>query len=180
MPRPGYRLAPRARAGYAPSCSSYGLGGRPCTEITTLRRPFEPTSKRRRGFPLASPTSSAATGSSASTPELTEKLGRDDPCPCGSGQRFSPVLSQHRPVRRHARELLRARPSPVAEHPPRLRWVRSIAAALPWNASTRAPGGSLAPRSLVDSNPSLSQPPSPTNGAAIISSPFSGGCSASA
>ncbi len=43
-------------------------GGRPCTAIVTPRRPFEPTSKRRRGFPLANPASSGATALLASTP----------------------------------------------------------------------------------------------------------------
>jgi hypothetical protein len=43
-------------------------GGKPCTATATPKRPFEPTSKRRRGFPLASPTLSAATASSALTP----------------------------------------------------------------------------------------------------------------
>ncbi|MCB1607000.1 MAG: SEC-C domain-containing protein [Xanthomonadales bacterium] len=28
--------------------------------------------------------------------ELIEKLGRKDPCPCGSGRRFQPLLSDHR------------------------------------------------------------------------------------
>jgi len=30
--------------------------------------------------------------------ELLEKLGRNDPCPCGSGRRFQGVLSGGRPV----------------------------------------------------------------------------------
>ena len=30
--------------------------------------------------------------------ELIEKLGRNDPCPCGSGRRFQGVLSQDAPV----------------------------------------------------------------------------------
>ena len=47
-------------------------GGRSCTATTILRHPFEPSGKRRRGFPLASPTSSAATGSSASTPNSSK------------------------------------------------------------------------------------------------------------
>jgi uncharacterized protein YecA (UPF0149 family) len=42
--------------------------------------------------------------------ELVEKLGRNDPCPCGSGRRFSPVLPQDRPLRRRTRRLLRPRP----------------------------------------------------------------------
>jgi hypothetical protein len=28
--------------------------------------------------------------------ELVEKLGRNDPCPCGSGRRFQGVLPDHR------------------------------------------------------------------------------------
>jgi hypothetical protein len=39
----------------------------PWTAIVTPGRPFEPASKRRRGFPLARPASSAATASLAST-----------------------------------------------------------------------------------------------------------------
>jgi hypothetical protein len=30
--------------------------------------------------------------------ELLEKLGRNDPCPCGSGRRFQAVLPFGRPV----------------------------------------------------------------------------------
>ncbi|MGR6915182.1 SEC-C metal-binding domain-containing protein [[Actinomadura] parvosata] len=40
-----------------------------------------------------------------------EKLGGNDPCPCGSGRRFPPLLPPHRPVRRHPRRLLRPRPA---------------------------------------------------------------------
>ncbi|WP_221760954.1 SEC-C metal-binding domain-containing protein [Kibdelosporangium aridum] len=39
--------------------------------------------------------------------ELVEKLGGKDPCPCGSGRRFPPVLPAERPVRRHDGPLLR-------------------------------------------------------------------------
>jgi uncharacterized protein YecA (UPF0149 family) len=31
--------------------------------------------------------------------ELIEKLGRNDPCPCGSGRRFPAVLPLRRPLR---------------------------------------------------------------------------------
>ncbi|MFC5824393.1 SEC-C metal-binding domain-containing protein [Nonomuraea insulae] len=41
---------------------------------------------------------------------MIEKLGGNDPCPCGSGRRFPPLLPLHRPVRRHPRPLLRPRP----------------------------------------------------------------------
>jgi uncharacterized protein YecA (UPF0149 family) len=30
--------------------------------------------------------------------ELIEKLGRDDPCPCGSGRRFPPLLPRRHTV----------------------------------------------------------------------------------
>ncbi|WP_271167650.1 SEC-C metal-binding domain-containing protein [Hansschlegelia plantiphila] len=32
--------------------------------------------------------------------ELVEKLGRNDPCPCGSGRRFQSLLPQKRRPRR--------------------------------------------------------------------------------
>jgi hypothetical protein len=65
-------------------------GGRPCTATAKPRRPFEPTSKRRRGFPLASPASSAATASSALTPSGWRSSGatisaRADPAAAFSG-----------------------------------------------------------------------------------------------
>ncbi|MFG1605652.1 SEC-C metal-binding domain-containing protein [Actinoplanes sp. NPDC049265] len=34
-------------------------------------------------------------------------MGRNDPCPCGSGRRFPPVLPVRRSFRRHQRPLLR-------------------------------------------------------------------------
>ncbi|MEZ5811673.1 MAG: SEC-C metal-binding domain-containing protein [Rhizobiaceae bacterium] len=30
--------------------------------------------------------------------ELVEKLGRNDPCPCGSGRRFQALLPEIRPL----------------------------------------------------------------------------------
>jgi hypothetical protein len=30
--------------------------------------------------------------------ELVEKLGRNDPCPCGSGARFQALLPEERPL----------------------------------------------------------------------------------
>ncbi|MGO9590695.1 MAG: SEC-C metal-binding domain-containing protein [Candidatus Acidiferrales bacterium] len=39
--------------------------------------------------------------------ELVEKLGRNDPCPCGSGRRFQEMLYGGRPLRRVAAESLR-------------------------------------------------------------------------
>jgi uncharacterized protein YecA (UPF0149 family) len=52
-------------------------------------------SKRRRGFP-----SETRVGRGVRVvhgdKELTEKLGRNDPCPCGSGLRFQTLLPRHR------------------------------------------------------------------------------------
>ncbi|WP_203833399.1 SEC-C metal-binding domain-containing protein [Actinoplanes regularis] len=39
--------------------------------------------------------------------ELIEKLGGKDPCPCGSGRRFPPVLPCEGQFRRHQWPLLR-------------------------------------------------------------------------
>jgi hypothetical protein len=52
---------------------------------------FERTSKRRRGFPSET---HVKRGVRVVGPgkELTEKLGRNDLCPCGSGRRFQEVL----------------------------------------------------------------------------------------
>lgn len=58
---------------------------------------FERTSKRRRGYP-----SETCVGRGLRVvhgdKELSEKLGRDDPCPCGSGKRFQAVLPAQRPL----------------------------------------------------------------------------------
>jgi uncharacterized protein YecA (UPF0149 family) len=56
---------------------------------------YEFTSKRRKGFP-----SETRVGKGDRTvhgnKELVEKLGRKDPCPCGSGRRFQELLSAFR------------------------------------------------------------------------------------
>jgi uncharacterized protein YchJ len=59
----------------------------------TNRSRFEPMSKRRRGFPSETHVKRGVRivhGDKL----LEEKLGRNDPCPCGSGQRFQEVLSR--------------------------------------------------------------------------------------
>jgi len=61
-------------------------------------RPFyELTSKRRKGFP-----SETRVGKGRrfvhGDKELEEKLGRRDPCPCGSGRRFQELLPAYRRV----------------------------------------------------------------------------------
>jgi uncharacterized protein YecA (UPF0149 family) len=53
------------------------------------------TSKRRKGFPSET---SVKRGDRVvrGDKELVEKLGRNDPCPCGSGRLFQAVLLERR------------------------------------------------------------------------------------
>ncbi|MDP7289210.1 MAG: SEC-C metal-binding domain-containing protein [Phycisphaerae bacterium] len=52
-------------------------------------------SKRRRGFPSESRVKLGRQVVGGHK-ELLEKLGRNDPCPCGSGLRFQEVLPEDR------------------------------------------------------------------------------------
>lgn len=54
---------------------------------TTKTTAFEPMSKRRRGFPSETHVKCGVRVVHGDK-QLEEKLGRNDPCPCGSGQRF--------------------------------------------------------------------------------------------
>jgi len=76
-------------------------GGVPCktTTYSTTGPAFEPTSKRRRGFPSETHVKKGHRVVHGAK-ELTEKLGRNDPCPCGSGQCFSELLPPQRTLRR--------------------------------------------------------------------------------
>jgi hypothetical protein len=93
---------------------------------TSARRPYGTRHERPRHTALlSSPVASDAGGIlserrvgrgdriSRGDKELLEKLGRDDPCPCGSGRRFQTVLPPLRPVRRRAARLL---PPVVTRH----------------------------------------------------------------
>lgn len=64
-------------------------GGATCPNSTLIKRTtaFEPMSKRRRGFPSET---NVKLGEQIvhGNKELIEKLGRNDPCPCGSGKCF--------------------------------------------------------------------------------------------
>ena len=53
------------------------------------------TSKRRKGFPSET---AVKRGDRIvrGTKELSEKLGRNDPCPCGSARSFQALLSSQR------------------------------------------------------------------------------------
>ncbi|WP_413774181.1 SEC-C metal-binding domain-containing protein [Entomomonas sp. E2T0] len=49
---------------------------------------FEPTSKRRKGFPSETNVKRGLVRTVHGDKVLEEKLGRNDPCPCGSGHSF--------------------------------------------------------------------------------------------
>ena len=73
------------------------LGGVSC-EIDinlTTRFPFEVTSKRRKGYPSET---NVKRGQRVVHGDklLTEKLGRNDPCPCGSTRSFQKVLFEEK------------------------------------------------------------------------------------
>ncbi|WP_370636555.1 SEC-C metal-binding domain-containing protein [Erythrobacter sp. SDW2] len=73
---------------------------RPCQSITTtMPSPaFERTSKRRKGFPSETKVKRGVRSIKGGAIELLEKLGREDPCPCGSGKRFQALLPALGPV----------------------------------------------------------------------------------
>ena len=58
---------------------------------------FERTSKRRRGHPSETHVKRGLRFVHGDI-ELVEKLGRDDPCPCGSGPSFQTMLFALRPL----------------------------------------------------------------------------------
>ena len=55
-------------------------------------------SKRRKGFPSETHVKRGRRFIKGGEIELTEKLGRNDPCPCGSGRRFQDLLPDVRPL----------------------------------------------------------------------------------
>jgi hypothetical protein len=71
-------------------------GGVPCASnsITSTQSAFEVTSKRRKGFPSETHVK-RGTRVVGGRKELSEKLGRNDPCPCLSGRRFQELLHAH-------------------------------------------------------------------------------------
>ena len=78
---------------YRASAPELGEEARPCGRYPTTRPPFERTSKRRRGFPSETHVKRGERIVNGGK-ELLEKLGRNDPCPCGSGRRFQEVLHE--------------------------------------------------------------------------------------
>ena len=61
-------------------------------------RTFEVTSKRRKGFPSETRVKRGLRFVRGGEVELVEKLGRKDPCPCGSGKSFQALLPRQGPV----------------------------------------------------------------------------------
>jgi uncharacterized protein YecA (UPF0149 family) len=63
-----------------------------CEISINLRKvAFERSSKRRKGFPSETHVKRGRRVVHGEK-ELVEKLGRNDPCPCGSGRKFQAVL----------------------------------------------------------------------------------------
>jgi uncharacterized protein YecA (UPF0149 family) len=64
-------------------------GGGSCESKKNTSKPiaFEVNSKRRKGFPSETHVK-RGDRVVGGIKELLEKLGRNDPCPCGSGRRF--------------------------------------------------------------------------------------------
>jgi len=58
---------------------------------------FEITSKRRKGFPSETKVKRGVRIVHG-TKQLFEKLGRNDPCPCGSGRSFQEMLPAFGPL----------------------------------------------------------------------------------
>ena len=75
------------------------MGGAPCATraSSTTYLGFEASSKRRKGFPSETHVKYGRRIVGGEK-ELCEKLGRNDPCPCGSGRRFQEVLHDVRPL----------------------------------------------------------------------------------
>jgi hypothetical protein len=75
-------------------------GGAPCGSRTNTSNSsaFEVSSKRRRGFPSETHVKRGDRVVHGGK-ELIEKLGRNDPCQCGSGRRFQALLHVERRVR---------------------------------------------------------------------------------
>src|ERR1700736_6236247 len=79
----------------------------PCASIaiSTTSPAFSVTRKRRNSFPSESQVRRGERVVHGDV-ELSEKLGRNDLCPCGSGARFQALLHEIRPLRRQQAEPL--------------------------------------------------------------------------
>jgi uncharacterized protein YecA (UPF0149 family) len=61
-------------------------------KLETTSSPFEPMSKRRRGFPSETNVKRGSRSVKGGEKELLERLGNNDMCPCDSGRRFQELL----------------------------------------------------------------------------------------
>jgi len=77
----------------------------PCNLAIPTSPPFERSSRRRKGFPSETNVKRASRTVHGEK-DLIEKLGRNDPCPCGSGRRFQKLLSGRWNLRRRTQKLL--------------------------------------------------------------------------
>jgi uncharacterized protein YchJ len=69
-------------------CRKTGTEGASWTSSSTKISPaFETMSKRRKGFPSETQVKRGERIVHGDK-ELAEKVGRNDPCPCGSGRKF--------------------------------------------------------------------------------------------
>jgi hypothetical protein len=66
---------------------------------------FERSSKRRKGYPSEARVKRGLRIVHGDK-DLSEKLGRRDPCPCGSGRSFQTLLPALRALRRRKSQLL--------------------------------------------------------------------------
>jgi len=85
----------------APAFGAFNIGGASCvqTKTSSTSTGFEVTSKRRKGYPSETQVKRGDRVVNGNK-ELLEKLGRNDPCPCGSGLRFQALLHVDRRARR--------------------------------------------------------------------------------
>jgi uncharacterized protein YecA (UPF0149 family) len=74
-------------AGCIDSTATLNHGGRMAHKHEWEESNFEITSKRRKGFPSETQVKRGVRIVHGNK-ELSEKLGRNDPCPCGSGRSF--------------------------------------------------------------------------------------------
>ncbi|MCK4999576.1 MAG: SEC-C domain-containing protein, partial [Anaerohalosphaera sp.] len=74
-------------------------GGASCvTNLTTTNSSaFEVISKRRKGYPSETKVKRGPRTVHGNK-ELIEKLGRQDPCPCGSNRKFQKLLHEVKKV----------------------------------------------------------------------------------
>ncbi|MGZ8781260.1 MAG: SEC-C metal-binding domain-containing protein [Thermoanaerobaculia bacterium] len=114
----GRRSASHASIAHVRSLPAHNGHWRTSCARRTRISAFEVSSKRRKGYPSETRVKRGIR-IVHDDKELLEKLGRNDPCPCGSGRRFQEVLYALGTLRR-----LPARPLLSAEMQGAGPWVR--------------------------------------------------------